>query len=212
MQVFDAIGIERLRVATDGEGVTTLIAAYGCPLRCKYCLNPQCFEEGYRTTGYTPEELYEQVKKDAIYFTATGGGLTFGGGEPLLRTDFIAEFKSIADSDWRFTAETCLNVPKKSVEKALMLFDLFMIDIKDMDPGIYTSYTGRENTQVKENLTLIAENGRAGDCLIRIPLIPGFNTEEDRKRSAAELEQMGFTRFNFFEYVIRNKKRTDSNN
>jgi len=207
MSVFRAIGTDRLRVTTDGEGVTTLVAGCGCPLRCAYCLNPQCFAPDFCAQTFTPQELYEQVKKDAVYFVATGGGLTFGGGEPLLQTEFIAAFREIADRDWRFTAETCLNVPRQTARRALALFDRFIIDIKDMDPGIYRRYTGRDNAQVKENLALFAAAGRAADCTVRLPLIPGYNTGADRERSRRELEAMGFSRFDPFPYVVRKGKQ-----
>ena len=62
------IAISRHRIATDGVGVTTLVAFHGCPLHCKYCLNPQC----QRTDGIwkklSPEELYEEVSINNLYF------------------------------------------------------------------------------------------------------------------------------------------------
>ena len=62
---FRTIGIERLRVITDGAGITTLVAGHGCPLRCKYCLNPQCFEQS-ATAEYTVEELIKEVAIDDL--------------------------------------------------------------------------------------------------------------------------------------------------
>ena len=77
------IGIRRHRLTTDGEGVTTLAAFWGCPLRCQYCLNPYCMDEHFKGEMLTPQELYDRVKIDDLYFRASGGGVTFGGGEPL---------------------------------------------------------------------------------------------------------------------------------
>ena len=76
----------------DGDGITTLVAFHGCTLRCKYCLNPQCLNEEFVCRVVTPTELYDEVSIDDLYFTATGGGVTFGGGEPLIRSSFIREF------------------------------------------------------------------------------------------------------------------------
>ena len=73
------IGIERHRITTDGNGITTLVAFHGCPLRCKYCLNPQCLNEKLICRSTTPQELLEEVRVDNLYFLATGGGVTFGG-------------------------------------------------------------------------------------------------------------------------------------
>ena len=90
---------DRLRMATDGAGVTALVGAYGCPLQCKLCINPQTWHE--RSDGkasferVTPVELYDRVKIDSLYYLATGGGITFGGGEPLLHTDFITAFRAL---------------------------------------------------------------------------------------------------------------------
>ena len=98
--VFHAIGIERLRVINDGEGITTLVAGYGCPLRCQYCLNPQCFEMPKPVRSYSLEEMIKEVSIDDLYFQATGGGVVFGGGEPLLQADFIHAFPGLrADGD-----------------------------------------------------------------------------------------------------------------
>ena len=74
------IGIARHRMAVDGEGVTTLVAFHGCPLRCKYCLNPQSITNDTMCMERTVEELIDEVRIDQLYFLATGGGVTFGGG------------------------------------------------------------------------------------------------------------------------------------
>ncbi len=74
------IGISRHRIGVDGEGVTTLVAYHRCPLRCQYCLNPKALSPNGVWKRYTPEELYNHVKQDDLYFRATGGGMTFGGG------------------------------------------------------------------------------------------------------------------------------------
>lgn len=81
------IGVSRHRMATDGNGVTTLAAFHGCRLGCSYCLNPQCRADDSPCLWHSPETLYEEVRADELYFLATGGGITFGGGEPLLYPD-----------------------------------------------------------------------------------------------------------------------------
>ena len=62
------IGIRRHRLLTDGNGVTTLVAFHGCPLSCKYCINPQCRETNGILQYISPSQLYERVKIDDIYF------------------------------------------------------------------------------------------------------------------------------------------------
>jgi pyruvate formate lyase activating enzyme len=148
----------------------------------------------------TPMQLYTHVRVDDLYFQATGGGVTFGGGEPALRSSFISQFRKVIPKQWKINIETSLNVPQEHVERLIPIIDEFVIDIKDMNPQIYEAYTSKDNTKTIANLKLIASSGIADKCLIRIPLIPGFNSEEDRDRSVQQLRQMGFTRFDKFEY------------
>ena len=73
--------VGRHRLGIDGKGIRTLVVFSGCPLRCKYCINPYTWDA---TKGnlYTPQELLNRVSVDSVYFRATSGGITFGGGEP----------------------------------------------------------------------------------------------------------------------------------
>lgn len=52
------IGLSRHRIGVDGAGVTTLVAFHGCPLDCKYCLNPQALSSKGVWKKFTPEELW----------------------------------------------------------------------------------------------------------------------------------------------------------
>lgn len=83
------------------------------------------------------------------------------------------------------------------------MVNTLIIDVKDMNPDIYRSYTGQSNALVLDNLRLIAEAGRQSDCIVRIPLIPNYNTDADRKASRKALEALGLTRFDLFTYQIR---------
>lgn len=197
------IGIARHRLSTDGDGVTTLVAFHGCPLHCHYCLNPQSLGDGSRYGKYSPEELYAETRIDELYFMATNGGVTFGGGEPCLRPRFIREFRELCGSEWRLNLETSLNVPAANIESLLPVVNTLIIDIKDMNPDIYRRYTGESNDLVLDNLRLLAAAGRQHDCIVRIPLIPGYNTDSDREASRQALEALGFSRFDLFTYQIR---------
>ena len=129
--------------------------------------------------------------------------MTFGGGEPCLRPDFIHEFRGLCGPAWQINLETSLNVPTANIEGLLPVINTMIIDIKDMNPDIYRSYTGQSNDLVLDNLRLIAESGRQSDCIIRLPLIPNYNTDADREISRKALEVLGFTRFDLFTYQIR---------
>ena len=199
---FSTIGISRLRMLNDGEGVTTLAAGYGCPLRCRYCLNPQCFEARHPLRVCSVEELLEEVRIDDLYFQATGGGVVFGGGEPLLQADFIHAFRAAAPGEWKLGLESSLSVPSRALDLVLDDMDFYLIDIKDMDPGIYRAYTGQGNDRVLENLHCLSSYVDPARVTIRIPLIEGFNTPEDQQRSRKQLEEMGFWKFDLFRYNI----------
>ena len=197
------IAINRHRLTTDGEGVTTLVGFHGCPLHCEYCLNAQCLQADGVWCRLTPGELYSEVEIDDLYFVATGGGICFGGGEPLLRSDFIKAFAEIMNPEWKLTIETSLNVPLENVKAIASLVQMWYVDIKDMNPDIYKAYGCKENKQVISNLQWLAANGYADKVIIRLPLIPEYNTDEDRQQSQQQLEMMGFTNFDKFNYIVR---------
>jgi pyruvate formate lyase activating enzyme len=190
----------RLRMQTDGEGITTLVCFHGCPLRCRYCINPFSFAEDTKRESLTPQQLYDRVKIDALYFLATGGGVTFGGGEPLLYGRFLQEFRQICGQDWHLCAETSLNVPREQVELAAGCIDHFYVDCKDTNPDIYRRYTGRNNEKMLENLQFLLSLVGPERITVRLPLIPDYNTEEDRQRSKSALQEMGIQKFDLFTY------------
>lgn len=195
-------GIARHRLTVDGEGVTTLVTFNGCPLRCKYCLNKISWDMA-KGRDYTPESLFEEVKIDQLYFLATRGGVTFGGGEPLLQKGFIKEFRALCGNQWQIVAETCLNVPSEIVEEMNDVLDGFIVDIKDTNPDIYLDYTGKENPLVLKNLEWILLHGDPERIKVRVPHIPEYNTDEDVAKSVERLKAMGVVDIEEFTYVIR---------
>lgn len=195
-------GLSRHRLTTDGEGVTTLVTFNGCPLCCKYCLNKTSWDLD-KGRNYTPELLFEEVKIDQLYFLATHGGVTFGGGEPLLQVEFIKEFRELCGRQWQIVAETSLNVPFETVQAADAVLDGYIVDIKDMNSEIYKAYTGKENTLVLSNLQWILLHGDPHRIKVRVPHIPDFNTDEDVARSIERLKAMGVTDIDEFHYIIR---------
>lgn len=202
------LSINRHRLTTDGEGVTTLVASFGCPLKCKYCINKEAWNPDYknRCVNMRPDQLYEKLKIDDLYFVATKGGITFGGGESLLYADFIVAFRKICKSRWKINVETSLNVPRENLQKVLPVVDFFIVDIKDMNPLIYKEYTGSTNEKVMENLKLLIQE-KSPDCIrIRVPKIPNHNEKEDLNKSVLCLQELGFTNIEVFSYVIKDKK------
>ena len=203
--IFPTAAISRLRMTTDGEGITTLVCAWGCPLRCEYCLNKFTWDEKTKVSRYTPKELYDVVRLDSLYFEATGGGVTFGGGEPLLYADFFPEFRGLCGSKWKLYVETSLCVPENNVRTAAQIMDGFIVDIKDTDPDIYRAFTGKDVSAVLDNLRLLVTLCDPVKIRVRLPLIPGYNTEKNRDVSEAILRDIGVRDIEMFDYVMRKK-------
>ena len=196
------IACSRLRMQTDGQGITSLVCFHGCPLRCRYCINKFSFDPETRRELLTARGIYDRVKQDELYFLATGGGVTFGGGEPLLYAPILAEFREACGKDWHLCAETSLSVPWENVEIAAGCIDHFYVDCKDTDPDIYCSYTGQDNGLMLSNLQRLVELAGPERIMVRLPLIPGFNTEQHRNASEQRLREMGIQHFDRFTYRI----------
>ena len=195
------IGICRHRLTTDGQGVTTLVAFHGCPLRCKYCLKAQCLRADGVWRQMTVEKILDEVAVDDLYFKATNGGITFGGGEPLLNADGIVDFCKRRPMEWHIYIETSLNVERRALEAVAPFVDHYYIDVKDMNPDIYRRYTSRDNSRVLENLNWMAGHIDLTKVTIRLPHIPDYNTQDNIASSRRQLEAMGFRDFDCFDYI-----------
>lgn len=184
----DIMSISRLRMGTDGKGVSTLVAFFGCPLHCKYCINDFCHkkkgcDESVPRGAYTPEQLIKILRKDELYYRMSGGGVTFGGGEPLLQSLFIHEVCKLVDPAWQIRIETSLNVSWECIVPIIEDIDEWIIDIKDMDAEIYQKYTGVSIKNLTDNLLQLAELVEPAKFHIRVPRIQGINTEKDVEKS-----------------------------
>lgn len=208
MDKFQILGVNRHRMYIDGQGINTLVAVAGCPLKCKYCLNKKLLEKG-KTKEMSLQELAEKVLIDYCYFMATGGGVTFGGGEALLHSGQIKAFREVLPKDVPIKIETSLNVPMERLLELIDVVDEFIIDIKTMNSQIYKEYTGLDNSRLLENLEILCEKGLQDKCKIRIPNIPGFTLQEDIDKAADSMENMGFRNLEVFDYIIRGEKERD---
>ena len=91
------------------------------------------------------------------------------------------------------------------MEQVIDAVDLFVVDCKDMNEDIYMKYTGEDLFVMEENLQFLLQRKDAENILVRVPLIPGYNTAEDQKKSAEKLGEMGVKRLDLFEYRTKVK-------
>lgn len=201
----------------DGEGITTLVTFMGCPLHCKYCLNDRCHAPVFEADGVTPhkgvellspQELYERVKIDNLYFQATSGGICFGGGEPTMYEDFIIEFRKLCGDEWKITLETSLYHSSYGTLRRLSpVIDKWIVDVKEMNIVIYKAYTG-QMSHIHQSLSCLRRLHLMDKTKLKVPLIPDFNTEEDVKSSIDKLKQLGFKDVEPIRYIKRLAKYT----
>lgn len=200
IKTYPIFAISRHRILRDGDGITTLVGFGGCPLKCKYCINPGSSKMlGFRQCASF--QIFNEVYGDNLYYLATGGGVTFGGGEPLLHPDCIVDFVKLCNARWKINIETSFNVPMSAVESVLRIVDEFVVDIKDMNSTIYHNYTGCSNERVIDNLKYVASAGYSKKVKIRVPLIPNYNTEEDVLRSIEILNKLGYSNIERLTYT-----------
>ena len=198
----DIFAIGRHRFGNDGKGVRTLIGFSGCPLRCQYCINPYTWNGTRKAKSYTPEMLFQELSVDNIYFQATGGGVTVGGGEPLLHPQFISDFIDIAPRSWDFGVETSLAVPLENIMLLVDKIDVFIVDIKSMDENIYRAYTGKNLNLAKGNLQSLLDLVGGERIIVRVPIIPEYADQHSQKQSADKLYRLGFSNLDLFTYRV----------
>ena len=169
----------------DGPGVRTIVFLKGCPLRCRWCCNPE--SQNYeiqlmkqkgktKTVGYdtTVKEVIEEVMRDMPYYRRSGGGLTLSGGECLWQPDFgVALLKAAHENGINTAIETTGFADWEVIEKFIPEVDVFLMDIKHTNSAKHKEFTTRPNELILENARKIAE--KAKRLIIRVPVIPGFN-------------------------------------
>lgn len=192
--------ISRLRFGTDGKGITSLVAFMGCPLRCRHCINRWCHSDPSKARLMTPEDLYGELMIDDIYFQMTGGGVCFGGGEPTLYPEFIRQFRKVCGSRWRITVETALTCTEDVIPEMARSIDRWIVDVKDLSEEIYEEYTGKRN-DIRSKLRVLLDAG--AETTVRVPHIPGYNSDADVARTIAELRSMGFDDIDEFTYITK---------
>lgn len=169
----------------DGPGVRTIVFLKGCPLRCRWCCNPesqsyeiQQMRQGgkAKTIGrdVTVGDVLQEVLRDRPYYRRSGGGMTLSGGESLWQPDFTeALLKACHENGVNTAIETTGFADQAVIERCLPHLDMVLMDIKHTDSRKHEEFTTRPNETILQNARFIAE--RAKRLIIRVPVIPGFN-------------------------------------
>ena len=125
----------------------------------------------------TVEELLPQLLEDRDFFETTGGGVTLSGGECLTQPDFCVELlKALKNEGIHTAVDTCGFVPKDTFTRVLPYTDIFLYDVKAIDPMVHKACTGQDNRLILENLRYLDEMG--ANIEIRIPVVPGHNQNQ----------------------------------
>ncbi|MCA9523021.1 MAG: glycyl-radical enzyme activating protein [Myxococcales bacterium] len=162
-----------------------------------------CPAEALRQIGrrVSASQLLAEVLADRAFFDSSGGGLTLSGGEPVLQSDFLAAFLPLCKTKGlHVLLETAGNYRFEKIERLLEWIDELFFDFKFPDSASYERYSGSHSRHIEENLERLAARQRPR-LTVRIPLIPGLNTTDDRIDAfAARLRQLGIARVALLDY------------
>lgn len=181
----------------DGPGIRVTVFMKGCPMRCKWCHNPEGILPQQETVinthrvgerefcrkeesgkFYSAEDLIEILERDRVFIEHSRGGVTFSGGEPMLQFEFLFEaLKACKQSGYHTTIDTSGYSLAENYKTIAPFTDLFLFDIKHLDEERHIEATGVSNGGILENYKILLECARA--MALRIPVIPGFNDDPD---------------------------------
>lgn len=167
----------------DGPGIRFVVFTQGCPLRCKFCHNPDTWKIGAGEER-SVDDLIKEIVRYKNYF-GLNGGLTISGGEPLVQLDFITELSKSAvkngvnvavDTSGYLFDETSPEKIKK-FDELNKYVDLYLLDIKHIDDDKHRMLTGVSNKHTLAFAKYLSESGKK--MWIRHVLVPGITDDDD---------------------------------
>jgi len=147
-----------------------------------------CFNDALELCGETKttDEALAEVLKDKPFYETSHGGMTISGGEPMAQFEFTRELLEKAKDAGLHTAiETSGFADQELYRQLLPLVDLFLWDVKSVNPEKHRKFTGQGNERILENLRFIDANG--ANYYLRCPLVPGLNDSDEDLIAIAEL-------------------------
>ncbi len=167
----------RLSAGTvDGPGIRYVVFFQGCPLRCRFCHNPDTWgNKGATDTSVA--ELAADIVKYKAFFRASGGGVTLTGGEPLLQKDFVLElFRALKKHQLHLNIDTSGYITAdEQLDEILELTDMVMLDIKHIDDAEHQKLCSVHNEKIKNFLRIL--NEKQVRTWVRYVLLAGINDE-----------------------------------
>lgn len=159
----------------DGPGVRFVVFMQGCPLRCKFCHNPETWDFNRESDSYTPEELIKKILNYKPYFKHNGG-VTFSGGEPLMQKEFLLECLKLCKKN---DINTCLDTAGSIIdcEEILKYTDLVIFDIKGTNTNNYKYMTGGNFNNSVKFLKLCEKLNKK--LWLRVVIVPGINDNDN---------------------------------
>lgn len=158
------------------EAVTDRIRCRACGQCAERCLRDARQVAGDNHCGV--EEILREIEKDRIFYQQSGGGVTFSGGEALSQIDAVEMLaRSCSRRGISVAVDTCGYAPFSVFQRLLPWTDLFLYDIKHMDPELHRRYTGQDNRLILENLRRLVDAGAV--VALRLPLIEGINADDN---------------------------------
>jgi pyruvate formate lyase activating enzyme len=181
----------------DGPGIRVTVFLKGCPLRCKWCHNPEgisplrqkivtCHRIGdkefYRDEQAgrycSVEEISAILERERVFINKSKGGVTFSGGEPLLQPEFLLEvLKASGEMGYHTAVDTSGYSAYENYRLIIPYTDLFLFDLKHLDESAHIEGTGTSNIMILENYRRLLSEAK--EVALRIPVIPGFNDDPD---------------------------------
>jgi pyruvate formate lyase activating enzyme len=159
-------------LTTDGQKCTL----------CGDCVEA-CYAEAREIVGQemTVAQVMAEIERDIAFYDESGGGVTFSGGEPLLQESFLlALLRACKEKEIHTTLDTCGFAPWETLDRVRECVDLFLYDLKLMDDARHREFTGVSNKLILSNLQALS--ARREDIILRVPLIPGMNDDEENIR------------------------------
>ena len=157
--------------------------------RCGKCAGV-CLPEALELAGrsVTVAETLAKVLEDKIFYETSGGGMTVSGGEPMMQFDFtLALVRAAKAEGLHVCLDTCGYADFAKYQEILPYIDLFLYDIKASDSVKHQAFTGVDHCRILDNLYRLDAAGAR--TVLRCPLIPGLNDDEDHLRNIGRIAE-----------------------